>query len=509
MIQKLPKDWKIKNLNDVIVDIIDYRGKTPKKLGGSWSESGIIALSAMNVKQGQLVKLEKAKFVNNELYHKWMKSEVTKDDILMTSEAPLGETYLVPDNRKICLSQRLFCIRANPNLVLPRFLFYFFNTPISRRQIDLKATGTTVLGIRQPDLRELPIIVPPLPTQRKIAAILSAYDDLIENNTRRIKILEDMAQTLYQEWFVHFRFPGHENVSMVESLLGPIPQGWEVKRLADLIETQYGYTESASEDEVGPKFVRGKDINKTSYIDWSTVPFCPIESTEHAKYKLNVNDILVIRMADPGKVAIVEKEIDAVFASYLIRLKFKSKLLSPYYLFYALLDERYQGYIHGVSTGTTRKSASAGVITGYHLVIPSEEVRKRFEGVINSLRRSLNSLLEKNVNLRQTRDLLLPKLISGEIDVSELDIDTNGMQPVKSGTHIPYPLTERLHTDEKILGGKPVIKGTRLAVAFILDLLKQGWSEEEIVENYPSVAHEDIEACRAYEKKVTRASVSR
>ncbi len=130
-------------------------------------------------------------------------------------------------------------------------------------------------------------------------------------------------------------------------------------------------------------------------------------------------------MADPGKVAIVEKEINAVFASYLIRLKFKSKLLSPYYLFYALLDERYQGYIHGVSTGTTRKSASAGVITGYHLVIPSKEVRKSFEGVINLLRRSLNSLLEKNVNLRQTRDLLLPKLISGEIDVSELDIDTD------------------------------------------------------------------------------------
>ena len=228
MIQGLPEDWKIKELNNVIVDIIDYRGKTQKKLGGNWSQSGIIALSAMNVKQGQLVNLEKAKFVSEELYHKWMKSEVAKGDILMTSEAPLGETYFVPDNSKICLSQRLFCIRANPNIILPQFLFYFFNAPISRKQIDLRATGTTVLGIRQPDLRETPIIVPPLPTQRKIATILSTYDDLIENNTRRIKILEDMAQTLYQEWFVHFRFPGHENVPMVESPLGPIPQGWEL-----------------------------------------------------------------------------------------------------------------------------------------------------------------------------------------------------------------------------------------------------------------------------------------
>ena len=276
-------------------------------------------------------------------------------------------------------------------------------------------------------LKTSKVFCPSMHVQRKIATVLSAYDDLIENNTRRIKILEDMAQTLYQEWFVHFQFPGHENVPMVESPLGPIPQGWKIKKLADLVETQYGYTESATEDEVGPKFVRGKDINKTSYIDWNTVPFCPIESAKHATYKLIVGDILVIRMADPGKVAIIEKEIDAVFASYLIRLKLRSNLLSPYYLFYALSDKHYQNYIYGVSTGTTRKSASAGVITGFDLVIPTEDIRNRFEGIIVSQRKTLSNLLEKNVNLRQTRDLLLSKLISGEIDVSELDIDTDNM----------------------------------------------------------------------------------
>ena len=105
--------------------------------------------------------------------------------------------------------------------------------------------------------------------------------------------------------------------------------------------------------------------------------------------------------------------------------------------------------------------------------------------------------------------LLLPKLISGEIDVSEIDIDTGGMQPTKGGTRIPYQLTNRLHTDEKILGGKPVIKGTRLGVAFILDLLEQGWREKEVLENYPSLVQEDIEACRAYQQQVTGASISR
>ena len=327
-------------------------------------------------------------------------------------------------------STEFFVFRGKPNISDSTYIFYLALSPMIRDPAVKSMTGAS--GRQRAILssvEDILIPLPPLPIQRKIAAILSAYDDLIENNTRRIKILEDMAQTLYREWFVHFRFPGHENVPMVESALGLIPHGWEIKRLADLVETQYGYTESATEDEIGPKFVRGKDINKASYMNWKTVPFCSIESEKHAKYKLNVGDILVIRMADPGKVAIIEKEIDAVFASYLIRLKLQSNLLSPYYLFYSLSDERYQSYIYGVSTGTTRKSASAGVITGFDLVVPTEEVRNRFEEVIVSLRKTLNNLLEKNANLRQTRDLLLPKLISGEIDVSELDVETNDMGP--------------------------------------------------------------------------------
>ncbi len=193
------------------------------------------------------------------------------------------------------------------------------------------------------------------------------------------------------------------------------------------IKQANSYTESATEDEVGPKFVRGKDINKTSYVDWNTVPFCPIDSKRHAKYQLDLGDILVIRMADPGKVAIIEKNIDSVFASYLIRLKLSATLLSPYFLFYTLLDNRYQNYVVGASTGTTRKSASAGVLTDFKLIIPTKKIRKQFEAVIAQLRKTLNNLLEKNATLRQTRDILLPKLISGEIDVFELDIGTDSI----------------------------------------------------------------------------------
>jgi type I restriction enzyme S subunit len=133
--------------------------------------------------------------------------------------------------------------------------------------------------------------------------------------------------------------------------------------------------------------------------------------------------VLVIRMADPGKVAIVEKDIISVFGSYLIRLKIISDQLTPYYLFYFLLSDRYQGYVTGASTGTTRKSASASVIVDIQIAIPPEQLRKAFEEQVSALRRLLNNLLDRNANLCRTRDFLLPKLIAGELDVAELDIN--------------------------------------------------------------------------------------
>lgn len=266
----------------------------------------------------------------------------------------------------------------------------------------------------------LPVIDPS--TQRKIAVILSAYDDLIENNNRRIKLLDEMAQRIYREWFIDYRYPGHENVPLVNSELGKIPQGWDVRPLSDLVGTQYGYTESANSNPVGPKFLRGMDINKTSYVDWSTVPYCSVAAPDHAKYKLFPGDVVVIRMADPGKVGIVETDIDAVFASYLIRVRPLNELVMPYFLFYFLSSDRYQAFVTGASTGTTRKSLSAPLITSIALALPPRKLQDSFADCVRSLRDMLVHLIQSNANLRTTRDLLLTRLLSGEIDVNDLGI---------------------------------------------------------------------------------------
>ncbi len=179
-----------------------------------------------------------------------------KDDIVIArTGATTGYAKQIKTDHQAVFASYLVRIRINPKYD-SRYVGFVVESNEYKRFIQLNLGGAAQPQANAQVLTSFPIPLPPLPTQRKIAAVLSAYDDLIENNTRRIKILEDMAQTLYQEWFVHFRFPGHENVPIVESELGLIPEGWEVKRLADLVETQYGYTESASEDEVGPKGVR-------------------------------------------------------------------------------------------------------------------------------------------------------------------------------------------------------------------------------------------------------------
>ena len=222
---------------------------------------------------------------------------------------------------------------------------------------------------------------------------------------------------IFKEWFKKFKFPGHEKVKMIDSELGKIPEGWEIKKLSDLVSTQYGYTESASEKEIGPRFLRVIDINKSDWIDWSSVPYCKINDKDLLKYRLSAGDVVIARMADPGKVAIIEENVNAVFASYLIRLKPLNKSVGNYFLYFYLTSSQYQGFIFGSSTGTTRQSANARVITDCYLAVPKDEIIKEFETIANLLRKMIQTKVKENQKLAEMRDLLLPKLMRGELRV--------------------------------------------------------------------------------------------
>ena len=174
-------EWQDLTLGDIVETIIDYRGKTPKKLGGDWSDTGYRAFSAKNIKTGQIVQCESIRFVDEAMYHKWMKEEIQRGDILITSEAPFGQIFYWDSDEKIVLSQRLFGVRIKKQYD-SRFVYYYMTTNEFQSEMDHRATGTTVVGLRQPELMKCALRCPDYETQRKISAILTAIDNKIAVN---------------------------------------------------------------------------------------------------------------------------------------------------------------------------------------------------------------------------------------------------------------------------------------------------------------------------------------
>ena len=287
------------------------------------------------------------------------------------------------------------------------------------------AGGVATPIVKKSTFANLEVCVPPLETQRKIAAVLSAYDDLIENNTRRIKILEDMAQTLYQEWFVHFRFPGHESVPMVESPLGPIPQGWKVVRASEAIF-------------INPKISVPRDTKKPfvpmkSAVEHSMLITEIEEKTGNSGAKFKNGDTLFARITpclENGRTGFVQflPNDDAVAFGSTEFIVLRSKTLNPYFV-YLLAQTRdfRENAIKSMTGATGRQRVVNQCFDDYFFPNPNQDILNQFELTIASFFRKIQNLSEKNANFRQTRDLLLPKLISGEIDVSELDIDADSI----------------------------------------------------------------------------------
>lgn len=157
---EIPRGWQFSDIDKTTSLIIDHRGKTPKKLGGDWSETGYVALSAKHIKNGQIVNRDQLRCVNEELYIKWMKDELQKGDILLTSEGPMGELYYLSSDEKYCLSQRVYALRADVEKINLGFLYHWLNSPLAKADMEGRATGTTVVGIRQAELRKVKVICP-------------------------------------------------------------------------------------------------------------------------------------------------------------------------------------------------------------------------------------------------------------------------------------------------------------------------------------------------------------
>ncbi len=268
------------------------------------------------------------------------------------------------------------------------------------------------------------MILPSLPTQRKIASILSAYDDLIENNTRRIAILEEMAQSLYREWFVHFRFPGHEKNTMVESSLGMIPEGWKVAKVNSAVFVD-PLTRVSKEGEK-PFVPMGSLLNGSMLIE-------NIESrTGNSGSKFKNGDTLFARITpciENGKTGYVQflpSNEDVAFGSTEF-IVLRSRTLCPEYVYLmARSNEFRDNAIKSMSGASGRQRVQIACFDKFLIAQPNSEILNKFSALASPLFQSVFTLARKNATLRRTRDLLLPRLISGELDVEGLDIEVGG-----------------------------------------------------------------------------------
>lgn len=272
-------------------------------------------------------------------------------------------------------------------------------------------------------LKNFKVIWLPISLQHKIAAILSAYDDLIENNTRRIQILEEMAQRIYQEWFVNFRFPGHEKVKFIESELGKIPEGWEVKSIMDKSYWDF-ISKNVSPYEGEKEYFATANIEGIEIIKEGVLVTYNKRPSRAQKQPV-LFSVWFARMKDTYKVLgftrVNEDEANKSILSSGFA-GFKTNEFAFPYVFLTIKSEEFHKKKDQLCTGATQMSLTNEGLKKIKIIVPNKNILEDFSVLTLPLLDKIFSLQKINKLLRTTRDLLLPKLISGELDVSNLDI---------------------------------------------------------------------------------------
>jgi type I restriction enzyme S subunit len=389
--------------NATIADVTSVvtKGTTPTTLGRQFTSHGVGFIKAECItSDGALIK-EKQVYIDEETDQLLKRSRLQKDDVLFSIAGVIGRAALVQQSALPAnTNQALAILRPDTRRITPSFLYYTVRSKEfqdhSLGHVVQTAQANVSLGV----LSAAPIWVPPLPVQQRIAGILSAYDDLIENSQRRIKILEAMARALYREWFVHFRFPGHENHPRVASPLGEIPQGWEVKKLGNLADISWGDTSTT----------------KASYVEDGYAAY----SASGSDGKLDHYDfdrtgiVLSAIGAQCGKTWLARGKWSCIKNT--IRFWSKNDCVSTEFLFIVT-----EGQGFWPRRGAAQPFISQGDAERIDVLTPDRATMERFTTFVAASLERIATLEMQIQNLRRTRDLLLPRLLSGQIDMEKFE----------------------------------------------------------------------------------------
>lgn len=404
-------EWKTVRVRELCSDIIDCVNKTAPI---SVNPTKYKMLRTSDVRNG-FINLENLNCVTEETFTKWTRrGKLQVGDVILTREAPLGEVGIVRHAENYFLGQRLVLFRANPAVCDNRFLLYAFQFHDNKQAIISKGVGATVLHLRVPECERIEIKVPDLQTQKRIGDILSSYDDLIENNQKQIKLLEEAAQRLYKEWFVDLRFPGHETTPITDG----IPEGWKKDRADAFFNMSIGKTPPRAEKQWftvggnGTPWISISDMgNSGTYVFGTAEELTSEAISKHNVKVVPANTVLVSFKLTVGRVSITTTDMctNEAIAHFLLP---DSTLREYTYLYLKCFEYDSLG-----NTSAISKAVNSKIIKAMPFVMPDNSTIAKFHKIVKPILDVIKDKQDMNMKLAEARDRLLPKLMNGEIEV--------------------------------------------------------------------------------------------
>lgn len=403
-------NWKKARIGEICRGIYDGPHATPPV-----SDDGAIFLGISNITPDGHLDLSAPKYISENDLPKWTKRVTPlQGDIVFSYEATLNLYAIIPEGFRGCLGRRMALIRPDEEKVLGEFLYYYFFSDEWRGTIAentvIGATVDRIPLIRFPDFL---VSFPSLKKQKAIADILSTYDDLIENNQKQIKLLEEAAQRLYKEWFVDLRFPSYETTPIVDG----IPEGWRKGKISDFVPTSSGGTPSRTHSEYYSDgtnlWVKTQELNDGFIFD--TEEKITDDAIRNSSAKIIPQGSILMAMygATIGKIGIAATELTCNQACCVFNLS-KIKYATSY--LYCWLKDNREFFI-SQGKGAAQPNLSQAMIKNFDVLIPTADILTTFSQVTDTLLELSAKLHLQNRGLIESRDRLLPKLMSGEIEV--------------------------------------------------------------------------------------------
>lgn len=368
---------------------MDYRGKTPKKLGMDWTENShdILAISAKNIKNGRLINKDKAHYGDENLYKKWMKDgDIKVGDILMTSEAPLGESYLITKPLKAILSQRTFLIRLNKELADPWFFYSLIQSPMFKMKLLAKATGTTVIGIKQKELRKIIVDLPSLNIQKKIGYYFKVIDQKIRLNNQINDNLLDFLDTEFSHQFLGERnFPSGKVKDFVN-----IKRGASPRPIKDFLS------------ENGRSWVKISDVTKlTTPFLYRTEQYIK-ESGIKKSRTIKPGTLILSNSATPG-IPVISEILASVHDGWLIIDNYSLMDRNWFYLFFRQM----RNSLVAQANGSVFNNLKTNIVKEFPVPIVDKSELTKFHKISNPIFEKLNQIQQENIELNRIKQTLL------------------------------------------------------------------------------------------------------